>query len=105
MWFRGVTASMGLCFDFGAVLEAHPDVILDVDGDVVHHRQPVCFPELRHCQFWGFDKKRTFSKLVKEKTNLTEVQLEDFDDLMENIYKVAYIDGIKDILHYYDLRL
>ncbi len=47
MWFRGVTASMGLCFDFGAVLEAHPDVILAVDGDVVHHRQPVGFPELR----------------------------------------------------------
>ena len=31
MWFRGVTASMGLCFDFGAVLEAHPDVILAVE--------------------------------------------------------------------------
>ncbi len=47
MWFRGVAASMGLCFDFGAVLEGHPDVILAVNGDVVHHRQPVCFPELR----------------------------------------------------------
>ena len=38
---------MGLCFDFGAVLEGHPDVVLAVNGDVVHHRQPVCFPELR----------------------------------------------------------
>jgi len=36
-----------LSFDLGAVLEGHPDVILAVDGDVVHHRQPVCFPELR----------------------------------------------------------
>ena len=47
MWFRGVAASMGLCFDLGAVLEGHSDVILVVNGDVVHHRQPVCFPELR----------------------------------------------------------
>ena len=47
MWFRGVAASMGLCFDLGAVLESHPDVVLAVDGDVVHHRQPVGFPELR----------------------------------------------------------
>ena len=47
MWFRGVAASMGLCLDFGAVLEGHPDVVLAVNGDVVHHRQPVCFPELR----------------------------------------------------------
>ena len=47
MWFRGVAASVGLCFDFGAVLEGHPDVVLSVNGDVVHHRQPVCFPELR----------------------------------------------------------
>ena len=38
---------MGLCLDFGAVLEGHPDVVLAVNGDVVHHRQPVCFPELR----------------------------------------------------------
>lgn len=38
---------MRLCFDFGAVLEGHPDVLFAVDGDVVHHRQPVCFPELR----------------------------------------------------------
>ena len=38
---------MGLCLDFGAVLEGHPDVLFAVDGDVVHHRQPVCFPELR----------------------------------------------------------
>ena len=37
----------GLCFDLGAVLEGHPDVVLSVNGDVVHHRQPVCFPELR----------------------------------------------------------
>ena len=48
MWFRGVAASMGLCFNLGAVLEGHPDVVLSVNGDVVHHRQPVCFPEL--CQ-------------------------------------------------------
>ena len=47
MWFRGVSASMGLCFDFGTVLEGHPDVLFAVDGDVVHHRQPVGFPELR----------------------------------------------------------
>ena len=47
MWFRGVAASVGLCFDLGAVLEGHPDVVLAVNGDVVHHRQPVCFPELR----------------------------------------------------------
>ena len=39
MWFRGVAASVGLCFDFGAVLEGHPDVVLSVNGDVVHHRQ------------------------------------------------------------------
>lgn len=38
---------MGLCFDLGAVLEGYPDVLFAVDGDVVHHRQPVCFPELR----------------------------------------------------------
>ena len=48
MWFRGVVASMGLCLDLGAVLEGHPDVVLAVNCDVVHHRQPVCFPEL--CQ-------------------------------------------------------
>jgi len=48
MWFRGVAAFMGLCFDLGAVLEGYPDVVLSVNGDVVHHRQPVCFPELRH---------------------------------------------------------
>ena len=47
MWFRGVAASVGLCFDFGAVLEGHPDVLLSVNGDVVHHRQPVGIPELR----------------------------------------------------------
>ena len=47
MWFRGVAASMGLCFDLGAVLEGHPDVVLAVNCDVVHHRQPVGFPELR----------------------------------------------------------
>ena len=38
---------MGLCFDLGTVLEGPPDVLFAVDGDVVHHRQPVCFPELR----------------------------------------------------------
>ena len=39
---------MGLCFDFGAVLEGHPNVLFAVDGDVVRHRQSVCFQEL--CQ-------------------------------------------------------
>ena len=29
---------MGLCFDLGAVLEGHPDVVLAVDGDVVDQR-------------------------------------------------------------------
>ena len=38
---------MGLCLDLGAVLEGHSDVFFAVNGDVVHHRQPVCFPELR----------------------------------------------------------
>lgn len=38
---------MGLCLDLGAVLEGHPDVVLAVNGDVVDHRQPVGFPELR----------------------------------------------------------
>lgn len=38
---------MVLSFDLGAVLEGHPDVVLAVNGDVVHHRQPVCFSELR----------------------------------------------------------
>ena len=47
MWFRGVAAFLGLCFDLCAVLKGHSDVILAENGDVVHHRQPVCFPELR----------------------------------------------------------
>ena len=47
MWFRGVSASMGLCFDLGTVLEGHPDVFFAVDCDEINHRQPVCFPELR----------------------------------------------------------
>ena len=47
MWFRGVAASVGVCFELGAVLEGHPDVLFAVDGDVVRHRQPVGFPELR----------------------------------------------------------
>lgn len=47
MWFRGVAASMGLCLDLGAVLECHPDVILAVNCDVIDHRQPVGFTELR----------------------------------------------------------
>ena len=47
MWFRGVAASMGLCLDLGAVLEGHPDVFFAVNGDVIDHRQPVYFPELR----------------------------------------------------------
>lgn len=38
---------MGLCFDFGAILEGHPDVLLAVNGDVVDHCQPVGIPELR----------------------------------------------------------
>ena len=38
---------MGLCLDLGAVLEGHPDIVLAVNGDIVHHRQPVGFPELR----------------------------------------------------------
>ena len=38
---------MRLCFDLGTVLEGHPDVLFAVDGDVVHHRQPVGFSELR----------------------------------------------------------
>ena len=47
MWFRGVAASMGLCFDPSAVLQSYSNVVLTVDGDAAHHRQPVCFPELR----------------------------------------------------------
>ena len=47
MWFRGVAASMRLCLDLGAVLKGHPAIVLAVNGDVVHHRQPVCVPELR----------------------------------------------------------
>ncbi len=47
MWFRGVSASMGLCFDLGAVLEGYPDVLFAVDGDEIDHRQPVGVPELR----------------------------------------------------------
>ncbi len=39
---------MGLCLDLGAVLEGHPDILFAVNGDVVHPRQPVGFPEL--CQ-------------------------------------------------------
>ena len=35
VWFRGVAASMVLCFDIGAGLEGHPDVVLAVNGDVV----------------------------------------------------------------------
>ena len=38
---------MGLCFDLSTVLEGHPDVLFAVDGDVIDHRQPVCFPEVR----------------------------------------------------------
>lgn len=36
-----------LYLNLAAVLEGHPDVVLAVNGDVVHHRQPVGFPELR----------------------------------------------------------
>lgn len=45
-----------LCFDLGAVLEGHPDVVLAVNGDVVHHRQPVGLrlPALQLFQI-GFD--------------------------------------------------
>ena len=35
MWFRGVAASMGLCLDFGAILEGHPDVVLAVVVSIV----------------------------------------------------------------------
>ena len=38
---------MRLCLDLGAVLKGHPDIVLAVNGDVVHHRQPVGFPKLR----------------------------------------------------------
>lgn len=47
MWFRGVAASMGLCFNISTVLESYSNVVLTVDGDEVNHRQPVCLPELR----------------------------------------------------------
>ena len=47
MWFRGVAVYMGLCFDFGAVLEAYPDIFFALNGDVIDHRQPVGIPELR----------------------------------------------------------
>lgn len=38
---------MGLCFDFGAVLEGYPDIFFALNGDVIDHRQPVGIPELR----------------------------------------------------------
>ena len=38
---------MGLCFDLGAVLEGHADVLFAVYGDVIDHRQPVGITELR----------------------------------------------------------
>ena len=38
---------MGLCFDLGAVLEGHADVLFAVNGDVIDHCQPVGIPELR----------------------------------------------------------
>ena len=38
---------MDLCLDLGAVLEGHPDIVLAVNGDVVHHRKPVGIPKLR----------------------------------------------------------
>ena len=47
MWFRGVAVYMGLCFDFGAVLEGYPDIFFALNGDVIDHRQPVGIPELR----------------------------------------------------------
>ena len=58
MWFRGVAASVGLCFDFGAVLEGHPDVVLSVNGDVVHHRQSTrLLTELsQERSSWGIQK-------------------------------------------------
>ena len=58
MWFRGVAASVGLCFDFGAVLEGHPDVLLSVNGDVVHHRQSTrLLTELsQERSSWGIQK-------------------------------------------------
>ena len=33
MWFRGVAASMGLCFNLGAVLKGHPDI--DFSDDIL----------------------------------------------------------------------
>ena len=38
---------MGLCFDFGAVLEGYPGIFFALNGDVIDHRQPVGIPELR----------------------------------------------------------
>lgn len=39
--------SMGLCFDFGAILEGHLDVVFVVDRDGIDHRQPARISELR----------------------------------------------------------
>ena len=37
---------MGLCFNLGAVLKGHPNIVLAVDCDEIDHRQPVSIPEL-----------------------------------------------------------
>ena len=51
---------MGLCLDFGAIFESHTDVILVVNGDVIHHPQPVSFPEktAKALTFLNIDKAR-----------------------------------------------
>ena len=38
---------MGLCLDFGAILEGHTDIVLAVDRDEIDHCQPVGISELR----------------------------------------------------------
>lgn len=35
--------------------------------------------------------------------DLTEVHMEYLDDLIDNIYKVAYMDGVKDMVYFHDL--
>ena len=45
MWFRGVSASTVLCFNLGAVLEGHADVVFAVDCHVVDHRKPILIAE------------------------------------------------------------
>ena len=42
-----------------------------------------------------------YSKFTEE---LTEMQVEYLDDLLENISKVAYTDGLKDALYLQELQ-